>query len=149
MALGDWHWLSMMFNRVNRAMGQGDLYPFTLTPPVVEKLAFVHRLVSTASRPDTMPAHGRGPDGWAVTGVRPRGEVSKLRPEAVDAFDALVSRTLAGIEGENGTLLYFTSRVADAPLFRVFVEVYADEAAFAAHEAHSHTRLFLEERECR
>jgi hypothetical protein len=35
----------MMFNRVNRAMGQRDLYPFTLTDPVVDKLAFVHRLV--------------------------------------------------------------------------------------------------------
>ena len=45
-ALNDWHWLSMMFNRVNRAMGQRDLYPFTLTEPVVEKLAFVHRLVT-------------------------------------------------------------------------------------------------------
>jgi hypothetical protein len=34
-------------------MGQRDLYPFTLTEPVVDKLAFVHRLVvsvrSTAS----------------------------------------------------------------------------------------------------
>jgi hypothetical protein len=52
-ALSDWHWLSMMFNRVNRSMGQRDLYPFTLTEPVVTKLAFVHRLVtavgSTAS----------------------------------------------------------------------------------------------------
>ena len=45
-ALNDWHWLSMMFNRVNRSMGQRDLYPFTLTEPVVEKLAFVHRLVT-------------------------------------------------------------------------------------------------------
>lgn len=44
-ALSDWHWLSMMFNRVNRAMGQRDLYPFTLTRPVVGKLGFVHRLV--------------------------------------------------------------------------------------------------------
>jgi hypothetical protein len=44
-ALSDWRWLSMMFNRVNRAMGQRDLYPFTLTDPVVDKLAFVHRLV--------------------------------------------------------------------------------------------------------
>ena len=44
-ALGDWRWLSMMFNRVNRSMGQRDLYPFTLTEPVVDKLAFVHRLV--------------------------------------------------------------------------------------------------------
>jgi hypothetical protein len=44
-ALSDWRWLSMMFNRVNRSMGQRDLYPFTLTGPVVDKLAFVHRLV--------------------------------------------------------------------------------------------------------
>jgi hypothetical protein len=50
-ALSDWHWLSMMFNRVNRSMGQRDLYPFTLTEPVVDKLAFVHRLVTaTGSR---------------------------------------------------------------------------------------------------
>jgi hypothetical protein len=47
-ALSDWHWLSMMFNRVNRAMGQRDLYPFTLTQPVVDKLGFVHRLVVSA-----------------------------------------------------------------------------------------------------
>jgi len=37
----------MMFNRVNRSMGQRDLYPFTLTQPVVDKLAFVHRLVTS------------------------------------------------------------------------------------------------------
>lgn len=45
-ALEDWRWLSMLFNRVNRAMGHGDLYPFTLTPPVVAKLDFVHALVT-------------------------------------------------------------------------------------------------------
>lgn len=50
-ALADWHWLSMMFNRVNRSMGQRDLYPFTLTQPVIDKLMFVHRLVTaTAER---------------------------------------------------------------------------------------------------
>ena len=43
--LDDWHWLSLMFNRVNRAMGQRDLYPFDLPDPVVAKLAFVHGLV--------------------------------------------------------------------------------------------------------
>lgn len=31
-----------------RAMGQRDLYPFTLTRPVVGKLWFVHRLVVAA-----------------------------------------------------------------------------------------------------
>jgi hypothetical protein len=44
-ALDDWHWLSLMFNRVNRAMGQRDLYPFIITRPVAAKLAFVHRII--------------------------------------------------------------------------------------------------------
>ena len=46
--LDDWHWLSLMFNRVNRSMGQNDLYPFTLTEPVIAKLRFVHELVASA-----------------------------------------------------------------------------------------------------
>ena len=44
--LEDWRWLSLMFNRVNRAMGQRDLYPFVLTAPVIEKMRFVHELVA-------------------------------------------------------------------------------------------------------
>ncbi len=48
--LDDWRWLSMMFNRINQSMGKGDLYPFTLVEPVVEKLAFVHRLVTGAAQ---------------------------------------------------------------------------------------------------
>ena len=71
----------------------------------------------------------------------------ELRPEAAEAFDDLVARTLTGINDEPGTLLYFTSRVADAPLSRVFVEVYVDEEAFAAHEQYPHTRRFLADRE--
>ncbi len=47
--LDDWRWLSLMFNRVNRAMGQGDLYPFTLTDPVKEKLRYVHEVIVSAS----------------------------------------------------------------------------------------------------
>ena len=43
--LEDWHWLSLLFNRVNHSMGKGDLYPFTLTEPVEHKLDFVHRVV--------------------------------------------------------------------------------------------------------
>lgn len=48
--LGDWQWLSLLFNRINRAMGKDDLYPFTLVDPVIEKLGFVHRAVVGASR---------------------------------------------------------------------------------------------------
>lgn len=34
-----------------------------------------------------------------------------------------------------------------APAVRVFYELYADRAAFDAHEQHQHTRAFLAERE--
>jgi hypothetical protein len=41
------HWLPFTYalNAVNRSMGRGDLYPFTLAPPVIEKLAYVHDLI--------------------------------------------------------------------------------------------------------
>lgn len=44
--LEDWHWLSLMFNRVNRTMGQRDLYPFTISAPVATKLGFIHKIVT-------------------------------------------------------------------------------------------------------
>jgi len=33
---------------LNRSMGLGDLYPFVLTAPVVDKLEFIHRAVADA-----------------------------------------------------------------------------------------------------
>jgi len=40
-------WLPFVFamNSVNRAMGETDLYPFVLAPPVMAKLGFIHDLV--------------------------------------------------------------------------------------------------------
>jgi hypothetical protein len=40
-------WLPYVFamNSVSRAMGARDLYPFVLSPGVIEKLGFIHRLV--------------------------------------------------------------------------------------------------------
>ena len=42
-----WIPLASLMNNLNRAVGQPDAYPFVLTPAVIEKLGFVHRLVST------------------------------------------------------------------------------------------------------
>ncbi len=41
------HWfpLSFMLNSLNRSMGQEDAYPFTLPPPALAKLEFVHRVI--------------------------------------------------------------------------------------------------------
>ena len=40
-------WFPFVFamNGVNRAMGNRDLYPFVLAPPVIGKLGFIHDLV--------------------------------------------------------------------------------------------------------
>lgn len=46
--LSDWEWMSQAFNRINRSMGFGDLYPFTIVTPVRHKLAFVHDIVTRA-----------------------------------------------------------------------------------------------------
>jgi hypothetical protein len=46
-----WIPLKMVLNQLNRSMGKDDLYPFRLTPTVLEKLRFVH-VVVTSHRPD-------------------------------------------------------------------------------------------------
>jgi hypothetical protein len=40
-------WLPLAFavNSLNRSIGQPDLYPFILSPAVIDKLGFVHDLV--------------------------------------------------------------------------------------------------------
>ena len=43
--LDNWLPLTYALNAVNRSMGRDDLYPFTLAPPVIEKLRFVHERV--------------------------------------------------------------------------------------------------------
>jgi hypothetical protein len=53
-----WFPLSVALNSLNRSMGQSDLYPFAISPAVVEKLRFIHGLVRSARTPvsETAPA---------------------------------------------------------------------------------------------
>lgn len=44
--LNQWLPLTWTLNMVNRSMGHSDLYPFVLPPPVLEKMQFVHALVT-------------------------------------------------------------------------------------------------------
>lgn len=50
------HWipLASMLNNLNRTMGHQDAYPFILTPPVIEKLAFINDLVHGAPVQDQL-----------------------------------------------------------------------------------------------
>jgi quinol monooxygenase YgiN len=67
---------------------------------------------------------------------------------AAAGFDRLASETAPGIkELEPGTLIYVSHAVTGEPLQRIFYELYADQAAFEAHEQQPHTRRFLELRE--
>jgi hypothetical protein len=55
-------WLPLTFalNSINRCMGQPDLYPFVLTPAIVEKLGFIHQLThATASAAANAPVDMR------------------------------------------------------------------------------------------
>ncbi|MEO9139899.1 MAG: putative zinc-binding metallopeptidase [Jatrophihabitans sp.] len=45
-----WLALKLVLNALNRSMGKDDLYPFTLTPAVLDKLRFAH-VVITSHRP--------------------------------------------------------------------------------------------------
>ena len=47
--LDAWLPLTYALNALNRSMGRDDLYPFVLPPPVMEKLALVHELVTTVN----------------------------------------------------------------------------------------------------
>ena len=44
--IGDWLGLTLALNAMSRSIGQGDLYPFVLSPVVISKLDFVHRAVT-------------------------------------------------------------------------------------------------------
>lgn len=43
--MGTWLPVTYAVNSLNRSMGQPDLYPFVLPPPVYDKLRFVHRSI--------------------------------------------------------------------------------------------------------
>lgn len=67
--------------------------------------------------------------------------------EAAKGFDKLVEETASKIrEGEPGTLIYAMHKVKDAPLSRIFYELYESRDAFDAHERQEHTGRFLGER---
>jgi hypothetical protein len=54
--LAEWLPLTYALNELNRAMGKRPLYPFVLTPKVVEKLSLVHRMVVQVAREQEVAA---------------------------------------------------------------------------------------------
>ncbi len=44
----DWVALTYVLNNLNRSLGLSDAYPFVLSPTVIQKLEFVHKLIAEA-----------------------------------------------------------------------------------------------------
>jgi len=66
--------------------------------------------------------------------------------EAAEGFDELVSQLVPRItEREPRALVYVCHRVGGDPLERIFYELYADRAAFDAHERQPHMLHFFKE----
>jgi len=49
--LQEWIRLSIVMNSLNRSMGLPDVYPFVLSAKVIEKLRFIHRIISYQRNP--------------------------------------------------------------------------------------------------
>jgi quinol monooxygenase YgiN len=72
----------------------------------------------------------------------------QLDQASARAFDALVAEALPGIrDSEPGTLIYAIHSVEEAPLSRIFYEVYTSREAHRQHESYPHTKRFLAEKE--
>ena len=66
---------------------------------------------------------------------------------AAQGFDALLAEALPYISAEPGTLLYLAHTVEDAPLSRIFYELYENRDAHRKHESYDHTSRFLAEKD--
>jgi quinol monooxygenase YgiN len=80
---------------------------------------------------------------------RPYGRIqifTLLDDKAAD-FDRLAEQTAEEVRiGEPDTLVYVIHLVPNAPMQRIFYEIYRDRAAFDSHENKSYTKRFVAER---
>lgn len=53
--IGQWLALTYALNSLNRSLGQSDAYPFVLPEPAIEKLRFVHTVITGFERDEPVP----------------------------------------------------------------------------------------------
>ena len=85
----------------------------------------------------------------AATPARPYGRILifTLLDDQVADFDRLAEQTAEEIRiGEPDTLVYVIHLVPNAPMQRIFYEIYRDRAAFDSHEAQPYMQRFVAER---
>ena len=85
----------------------------------------------------------------AAAASRPYGRILifTLLDDRVADFDRLAEETAEHVRtGEPDTLVYVIHLVPNAPLQRIFYEIYRDRAAFDSHESQPYMQRFLAER---
>ena len=85
----------------------------------------------------------------AATPARPYGRILifTLLDDRVADFDRLAEQTAEEIRlGEPDTLVYVIHLVPNAPMQRIFYEIYRDRAAFERHESQPYMQRFVAER---
>jgi quinol monooxygenase YgiN len=85
----------------------------------------------------------------AATPARPYGRILifTLLEDRVADFDRLAEQAAEEVRtGEPETLVYVIHLVPNAPLQRIFYEIYRDRAAFASHETQPYMQRFVTER---
>ena len=98
------------------------------------------------------PSSARRParaDRRRATTARPYGRILifTLLDDRVADFDRLAEETAEQIRtGEPDTLVYVIHLVPNAPLQRIFYEIYRDRAAFDSHEGQPYMQRFVAER---
>jgi quinol monooxygenase YgiN len=98
-------------------------------------------------RPAELRAKGAAAAGAAAAAApgQPYGRILifTLFEERVAEFDRLAEQTAEQVRtGEPGTLVYVIHLVPNAPLQRLFYEIYRDPAAFDSHESQPYMQRF-------
>jgi quinol monooxygenase YgiN len=94
---------------------------------------------------DELPA----PTSRGASQSRPYGrlQIFTLLDDKAADFDRLAEQTAEEVRiGEPDTLVYVIHLVPNAPMQRIFYEIYRDRAAFDSHENKSYTKRFVSER---
>ena len=85
----------------------------------------------------------------AAAAARPYGRILifTLLDDRVAEFDRLAEETAEHVRtGEPDTLVYVIHLVPNAPMQRIFYEIYRDRAAFDSHESQPYMQRFVAER---
>jgi quinol monooxygenase YgiN len=99
----------------------------------------------TKIAPEFGPSAGR--DRPATTRLYGLIAIYTLLDTRADAFDRLAEDTVEAVRAhEPDTLVYVAHHVPNAPMQRIFYEVYRDRAAFDEHQRQPHIERFLRER---